>query len=297
MEQHLGEGITLVTGANGKAGRAVIRALLSLGVKVRALVHRAEQVSDIESLGAREVIAGDMMDRETMNRAFAGVRAAYHICSAVNPDEVQIGQVALEAARSAGVEHFVYHSVLHSVLQDMPHHQKKLKVEELLVESGIPFTIVQPAVFMQNMSESWALLERGVFQQKFFTTDETRICMVDLEDLAEAVSTILTHPGHTGATYEICGPENLSLSDVRAVMAQHFGPEIRVETPTDETFAAQLRKHGAGDYQVSTLLRMFEHYNRFGFVGNPGVLTWILGRRPTDLSSFILRTIQAKRSA
>ena len=196
----------------------------------------------------------------------------------------------------AKVEHFVYHSVLHSVLQDMPHHQKKLMVEELLVNSGIPYTIIQPAVFMQNILESWkSLSEKGIFQQKFFTTQETRMCMVDLEDLAEAASIILTSPGHTGATYELCGPENLSLSDMIAAMEQHFGREIKVETPQDEMFAAQLKKLGVGDYQVNTLLKMFQHYNEHGFVGNPNVLTWILGRKPNDFSSFILRTLKSKK--
>jgi uncharacterized protein YbjT (DUF2867 family) len=285
----------LVTGANGKTGRAIIRALLSKGESIRALVHRPGQIQEIESLGVMDVVAGDMMDQKAVNEAFIGVRAVYHICSAVNPHEVEIGQIVIIAAQLAKVEHFVYHSVLHSVLQDMPHHQKKLMVEELLVNSGIPYTIIQPAVFMQNILENWKLLsEKGIFQQKFFTTMETRMCMVDLEDIAEAASIILTSPGHAGTTYELCGPENLSLSDMVAAMELHFGGEIKVETPEDEVFAAQLKKFGAGDYQVNTLLKMFQHYNEHGFIGNPNVLTWILGRKPNDFSSFILRTLTSK---
>ena len=91
-------------------------------------------------------------------------------------------------------------------------------------------------------------------------------------------------------------PENLSLSDMTAVMGMLFGREIKVETPLDEMIATQLKKHGAGDYQVDTLLKMFHHYNEHGFIGNPNVLTWILGRKPNDFSSFIHRTMQSKRS-
>ncbi|WP_315115641.1 NmrA family NAD(P)-binding protein [uncultured Clostridium sp.] len=285
----------LITGANGQTGRAIIKALLSKGERIRAFVHTTEQIQEIKSLGEMEAVAGDMMDKKVVDEAFIGVSAVYHICSAVNPLEVEIGQMIINAACSAKVEHFVYHSVLHSILQDMPHHQKKLMVEELLVNSGIPYTIIQPAVFMQNILESWnSLSEKGIFQQKFFTTQETRMCMVDLEDLAEAASIILTSPGHTGATYELCGSENLSLSDMIAAMEQHFGREIKVETPQDEMFAAQLKKLGVGDYQVNTLLKMFQHYNEHGFIGNPNVLTWILGRKPNDFSSFILRTLKSK---
>ncbi|AIY07105.1 nucleoside-diphosphate sugar epimerase [Paenibacillus polymyxa] len=285
----------LITGANGKTGRAIIKALTSKGELIRAFVHRTEQIQEIKSLGDVEVIVGDMMDQKAVDKAFFGVKTVYHICSAVNPHEVQIGQIVIKAARLAKVEHFVYHSVLHSVLQDMPHHQKKLMVEEILVNSGIPYTIIQPAVFMQNILESWKLLsEKGIFQQKFFTTQETRLCMVDLKDLAEAVSIILTSPGHIGATYELCGPENLSLSDMIAAMEQHFGHEIKVETPQDEMFAAQLKNLGVGDYQVNTLLKMFQHYNEHGFIGNPNAMTWILGRKSNDFSSFILRTLKSK---
>jgi len=287
----------LITGANGQTGRAIIKTLLSKGEQVRAFVYKAEHVQEIKTLGEMEVVVGDMMDQKTVDEAFIGINTVYHICSAVNPDEVMIGQIAINSARKAKVEHFVYHSVLHSVLQDMPHHQKKLMVEELLVNSGLTYNIIQPAVFMQNILESWkSLTEKGIFQQKFFTSPETRMCLLDLEDLAEAVSIILTNPGYTGATYELCGPENLSLSDMLAAMELHFGREIKVETPQDEMFAAQLKKHGVGDYQVNTLIKMFKHYNEHGFVGNPNILTWILGRNPNDFSSFILRTIQSKRS-
>ncbi len=285
----------LITGANGKSGRAIIRNLLSKGEEVRALVHKAVQIPELKSLGVKEVVAGDMMNEEAMNEAFIGIRAAYHICSAMNLDEVRIGQIAINAARSAKIEHFVYHSVLHSVLQDLPHHQKKLMVEEILVNSGIPYTIIQPSIFMQNILDCWKLLsEEGIFEQRFFTSRETRLCMVDLEDLAEAVSIILTKPGHAGATYEICGPENLSMDDMLAAFKQNFGREVKVQTTPDELWAAQLKKHGLGDYQINTLLTMFHHYNEHGFTGNPNVLTWILGRKPNDFVSFIRRTMLSR---
>lgn len=286
----------LITGANGQTGRAIIRNLVSKGEGVRAYVHKADYIQELKSLGVKEVVAGDMMDQEATNEAFKGIRAAYHICSVANPEEVRIGQIAINAARSAKVEHFVYHSVLHSVLQDLPHHQKKLMVEEIVINSGIPYTIIQPAAFMQNILQGWKLLsEEGIFEQRFFTSKETRICMIDLTDLAEAVSIILTKPGYTGATYELCGPENLSLADMLAAFKQNFGREVKAQTTPMELWAAQLKKHGLGDYQINTLFTMFKHYNEHGFIGNPNVLTWILGRRPNDFASFIHRTMQSKR--
>lgn len=283
----------LITGANGQAGRAIIKSLLAKGEKIRAFVHKSEYIQEIKSLGEMEVIVGDMMNEELINEAFINVNKVYHICSAINPLEVEIGEKMIKAASQANVEHFVYHSVLHSVLKDMPHHEKKLMVEEKLIDSRIPYTIIQPAVFMQNILQSWkSLVEEGVFKQKFFANLKTRICMIDLDDLAEAASIILTNSDHIGATYELCGPENLSLSDMTAAMEQHLNCKIKVETIKDEIFSSQLRNHGARDYQINTLLKMFHHYNEYGFIGNPNTLTWILKRKPNNFSTFILRTLE-----
>ena len=175
----------------------------------------------------------------------------------------------------------------------MPHHQKKLMVEELLVDSGLPYTVIQPAVFMQNILESWkSLNENGIFKQRFFTSPDTRMCLLDLDDLAEAVSIILTSKGFTGSTYELCGSENLSLSDMLSIMEKHFGHEIKAERTDDETYAEQLKKVGVGDYQASTLLKMFRHYNEHGFVGNSNVCNMDIGQKAKRFFIFHTKNIE-----
>ena len=59
--------------------------------------------------------------------------------------------MAMEAARTAGVKRFVYHSVLHPQTEEMPHHWQKLRVEEEIFRGGLPFTILQPCAYMQNV--------------------------------------------------------------------------------------------------------------------------------------------------
>ena len=286
----------LITGANGQVGRAIIKALLSKGEQVRAFVFRNEQIQEIKKLGDMDVVVGNMLNQEDLDRAFSGVNRVYHICSAINPDEVLIGEMVINAARKANVKHFVFHSVLHSVLQEMPHHQKKLIVEQLVVDSGIPYTIVQPTVFMQNIFESWnSIVEKGVFVQKFFTTPNTRMCLVDLDDVAEAAAIILTSSNHINASYEFSGSENLSLQDLVEVMGQCLNREIKVETLSDEMLSSQLRKFGADDYRVNTLLKMFHHYNEHGFYGNPNILKWMIGRKPNDFITFFRRALEGSK--
>jgi uncharacterized protein YbjT (DUF2867 family) len=279
----------LVTGAAGKTGRAVIRALTAKGEAVRALVHRPEQVRLVEGVGAREVIVGDMRVQATMGQAAQGARAVYHICPNVSPDEVDIGQVAIGAARSAGVKRFVYHSVLHPQVEAMPHHWQKLRVEEKLFESGLSCTILQPAVYMQNVLAHWdQIVGQGVYPVPYAV--ETRLGMVDLEDVAEAAAVVLIEPGHTGAVYELVGAEMLSQTEVATILSQQLGRPVRAEAVPLETWERQARESGLGDYQVETLVKMFRYYERYGFWGNPRVLGWLLGRPPTTFVAFVERS-------
>jgi uncharacterized protein YbjT (DUF2867 family) len=117
----------------------------------------------------------------------------------MNPAEVEIGEGVIVAACAAGVEHVVYHSVLHPQTEAMPHHWSKLRVEEKLFESGLAYTILQPAAYMQNVLAYWeAIMEHGVYPVPYAV--EARLSMVDLEDVARSAALILTEPGHIGAT-------------------------------------------------------------------------------------------------
>ena len=273
----------LVTGAAGKTGRAIIRALTARGETVRALLRRPA-----EGLGAHELVVGDMRFYETFERAMAKVQSVYLICPNMNPNEVQMARFALNAARAAGVERFVYHSVLHPQTEQMPHHWKKLRVEELLFESGLPFTILQPAAYMQNLLAHWPrILNEGVYPVPYGA--EARLSLVDLEDVAQVAAMVLAEPNHTGATYELAGTHPLTQTAIASILSQELGQAVQVAEISPEQWSREARDQGLGDYQVETLVKMFRYYDRFGLEGNPNVLSWLLGRLPASLTEFILR--------
>jgi uncharacterized protein YbjT (DUF2867 family) len=278
--------VILVTGAAGKTGRAVIKALAAKGERIRALVHRTQQASAVRDAGAQDVMVGDMRDRAVMDQATSGVHAIYHICSNMSPDEFSIGQVVVRAASVNGVEHVVYHSVLHPQTEAMPHHWQKLRTEELLFESGLAYTILQPAAYMQNLLAYWdQIVRRGVYAVPYAA--DTRLSMVDLEDIAQAAAVILTERGHAGATYELVGADALTPAEIAAIFEQHLDRPVRAEAVPLNVWEEGARASGLGEYQVETLLRMFRYYERYGFWGNPNVLTWLLRRPPTTFASFV----------
>lgn len=284
----------LVTGAAGRTGRAIIAALVHRGQAIRALVHREEQRRVVETPGALETVIGDMRSETALEDAARGVRAVYHICPNVSPYEVRIGKAMIAAACRAGVEQFVFHSVLHPQIEAMPHHWSKLRVEEALFESGLPYTILQPAPYMQNILAGWrAIVEHGVYSVPYSV--ESRMSMVDLDDVAQAAAVVLTEPGHLAATYELAGPEALSQVQVAEILSKHLGHRVRAEQMTIEVWTQQAQASGMGAYQIETLVKMFAYYGRYGFWGNPRVFSQLIGRPPTRFEAFVERAMRAIR--
>lgn len=285
----------LITGAAGKTGRAVIQALSRRGETLRALVHDPGQIQTVKALGVHEVLVGDLLSRSALDEAFKDVHAVYHIPPNVNPDEVVIGKNMIDAAQSAGIEHFVFHSVLQPQIEAMPHHWKKLRVEEALLQSGLPFTILQPTAYMQNILAQWDnIIQRGSYSAPY--PEETRLSMVDLEDVAQVAATVLTEAGHAGATYELVGEHAISQIKVAAILSHKLNRPIQITVTPLKDWEERARASGLGDYQVDTLIRMFRYYADYGFEGNPHVLNWLLGRPPRSFEDFVTRMVRERVS-
>jgi len=278
----------LVTGAAGKTGTAVVKALAARGARVRALVHRAESTAAVKALGAAEVAIGGFEDSGALARAAAGARAIYHICPNVSRDEIAFARNVVAAAQAQHVSRLVYHSVLHPQIEAMPHHWAKMRVEEMLFASGLELTILQPGAYMQNILAAWrGVLDDGVFRVPYPV--ETRLSLVDLSDLADAAAVVLMNDGHAGATYEIAGTGPLSQAEVAAAIGVVLGRTVRAEAETIDAWEARARAAGVGGHERATLAAMFRDYAQHGLAGNPNTLRWLLGRAPHDLAEFLGR--------
>jgi NAD(P)H dehydrogenase (quinone) len=278
----------LVTGAAGKTGNAIVRALGARGASVRALVRWPEQTAKLKALGAVEACVGSFEDAQALARAASGIRAIYHICPNVSPDEVAYARAVATAAQSSGVRRFVYHSVLHPQIEAMPHHWQKMRAEEMLLASDLDLTILRSTAYMQNILGGWrGITEHGILRIPYPV--ETRLSLVDLEDVAEAAVLTLMDNNHIGAAYELAGTWPLNQTEVAVAIGSALGRSILAESETVEAWEARARAAGMGDYERTTLAAMFRYYARHGLVGNPNTLAWLLGRAPNNLAQFIGR--------
>lgn len=282
------ENLILITSANGKTGRMVLKALVKRGANVRAFIRDEKQFEALQALGAKECFVGDLGRQQDLADALKGVSKVFHIGPPMHPEETEITRMLVDAAKSAGVEHFVYYSVMHPIRREVRHHRLKLDGEEHLIESDLPYTILQPSRYMQHLAPIWSKVVNDNVHMMPFSVDK-RFSVVDLEDLAEASAIVATEPGHLYAVYELAGAQALSQKDMAATISEVIGKKVEARATDWAALEAAARANGANEDRVEQMLTMNRHYDRHGFQGNPNVLTMILGRKPTPYKTFVER--------
>lgn len=274
----------LLTSAGGKTGRAMISTFAAAGEKVRAVMRRNDADADLKAQGAAEVVHADLMDAAAIAEAAKGCRAIYYICPNMTEQEQALGENIIAAAKSVNVERLVFHSVLHTQVQALQHHWNRLFVEEAIVESGVPYSILQVGSYYQNMLPGWAKMkETGIHAMAYEV--EAPMSLVDLGDVAEAALKVLNDPGCANGIFEICGPV-ITLTEKAKILSDILGQPIEARKLPADDAVAHAAHMGVGEFGQNCMRKMFAHYDVHGLVGSARVLEWILGRPPKNFETF-----------
>jgi uncharacterized protein YbjT (DUF2867 family) len=286
--------LLLVTAAHGNQGKLLIPRLLAAGANLRACVRSDESARILRTAGVTDLVVGDLSDPAVLAQAMNGVEKVYYIGPALHPSEREMGIAAIDAARTAGVQHFVFSSVLHPIITDLVQHEIKRDLEEYLVSSGMEFTILQPANYMLRHRLMPAFTE-GVFRLSW-ALDRYQ-SMVDLGDVTEVAAAVLAESDHhAGATYELVAPGRYTAHDLAKIITGVTGREVIAEQIDADVFLkASLGADSSTQfpYQARLLRAISNRYSSHDFVGNPNVLTWLLGREPTTFEQFTQREFDA----
>jgi len=205
-----------------------------------------------------------------------------------------MGFAAIDAARVAGVQHFVFSSVLHAITTDLIQHEIKRDLEEYLLSSGLEFTILQPSNYMLRHRLKPAF-EHGVFRLSW-SLDRYQ-SMVELGEVTEVAAAVLADSEqHAGATYELVAPGRYTAHDLAQVISEVVGREVVTEQIDSDVF---IRATFDTDdlsqfpYQTRVAQAISKRYSSHDFIGNPNVLRWLLGREPTTFEQFVRREFDA----
>jgi uncharacterized protein YbjT (DUF2867 family) len=233
--------------------------------------------------GASETVLGDLADPDSLKKATEGVDGVFHINPAFAPREAEMGVAMVQAARAAGVRKFVFSGVFHPSVSAMVNHAAKQPVEEALYASGMDYTILQPAMFMQMLAGSWAeARDHGHVTAPY--SQHSRMCYVDYRDVAEAAALAMTGDTLSYGTFELCSPGMFDRNQMAALIQAELGRPVRAEASTPEAAAASMPDGPLRD----GLTAMMQHYDSYGFPGgNALVLRTILGREPRTVREFL----------
>ncbi len=274
----------LLTSAGGKTGRAMISTFSAAGEQVRAVMRRDDADAELLALGAAEIVHADLTDAAAIAEAANGCRAIYYICPNMTEQEQALGANIIAAAKAAGVERLVFHSVLHTQVQALQHHWNRLFVEEAIIESGVPFSILQVGSYYQNMLPGWAKMKETGIHAMAYEVDAP-MSLVDLGDVADAAVKVLNDPGCANGIFEICGPV-ITLTEKAEILSGILGQPIEARKLPAEDAVAHAAHMGVGAFGQDCMRKMFAHYDIHGLVGSPRVLEWIIGRPPVDFATF-----------
>ena len=288
----------LVTAANGNQGRLLVPKLLADGLSVRGCVRTDASAARLRSVGVTDVVVGDLSDPAVAAAAVAGAAKVYHVGPTIHPREREMGFVLVDAARAEGVEHFVFSSVLHAILTDLVQHEIKRDVEEHLLSSGLEFTILQPANYMLPLKLR-PVFARGVFELSWSL--DRRQSLVDLGDVTDVARLVLSHSAeHAGATYELVSPGRYTGHELGEIISRVLGRPIEVhEIDADTYLAAWIgdTDPARATHEIAVLRAITARYSSHDFIGNPNVLTWLLGRAPTSFEDYVRRQYRLQAQA
>ncbi len=271
-----------ITGATGELGGRVAKRLAGFGLNQRVVVRDPSRMPRLA--GAEVVTAASYGDAESMEQALRGIGTLFlvsardrfgiaHI-SAKNHtkpplyNRLQQQITAVDSAVAAGVKHIVYLSVLNAAPDAtfiLAHDH--FYTEEYIRATGMPFTFLRASLYMDNVPQS--VSADDVIRAP---AGEGRAAWVTRDDIADVAVSVLTGTGHEGHTYDVTGPEALSMEETAGRISAAVGRKIiyQAQTPQEardtrstsrlEKFEAERRMltgHGLDDYEVEVFVTHF----------------------------------------
>ena len=240
----------LIAGATGFLGGEICRRLAGSGESVRGLVRATSEDAAVERLRALgvEPIVGDVRDRPSLDAACRGVRTVVSTITTTRSrqpgDSIEAtdeaGQLNLvDAARAAGVEHFVYVSYSANLDDGGPLTHAKRAVEQRIRESGMSYTILRPSYFMEVWLSPHLGFDFNNRKATVYGAGKQRISFISLGDVAEFAVRAVRSRDAGNSTIELGGPNAVSPLEAVRIFEEVAGAPFEVQHVPENALQAQ----------------------------------------------------------
>ncbi|MBC7874905.1 MAG: SDR family oxidoreductase [Ferruginibacter sp.] len=273
----------LITGATGNIATLVIPLLIENGLSVSAFVRNAQKAVNLKKLGV-EIFEGDLSNQDAISNAAVGMEAVLSL-TAAGPYAVAQASAITKSAKVAGVKHLVRLSAIKAA-EDAPteNGRSHFQTDKEIIASGIPYTILRPHFFMQNLFMSVpTILEQG---NMYWGMGQAKLGMIDIRDIADCIVNLLTNGGHEGEIYNPTGPSSITFTEVAAIISKGIGKQANYISIPIEAVGEALRSMGQGEWVAQLMIDYSKAYSAgWGDYTNNDVET-ITGHKPRSFQQF-----------
>ncbi|GAB4420912.1 MAG: SDR family oxidoreductase [Bacteroidia bacterium] len=276
----------LITGATGNVGAAVIAALLGADERIEILAG-LRGLRAGHAYGDRvKAVPFDFADPASATAALRRCDTLFLLRPPQLADVKTYFQPLIAAAREQSVKHIVFLSVQGADKSPLiPHH----KIERLIVQSGIPYTFLRPAYFMQNFTTT-LLRDITAHDRIYLPASDAKFALIDVQDVGIAAAQVLCAPtAHLNQAYDLTNGELLNFGEMAAVLSEVAGRVITYTSPGLLPFFLTKRREGIAPGLILVMI-MLHYLPRFQAA--PALSDWagrLTGRQPATFAAFARR--------
>jgi uncharacterized protein YbjT (DUF2867 family) len=289
----------LVTGSTGTVGTEVIKQLSNIpNINIKAGIHSTDNLKKLKEYDKRiEAVQVDYNKPETLKKALKNVEKLFFL-SRDSPIMTELASNVVHEAKNEGIRHIVRLSAKGADVKAESHSLRSHRyIEEIIKDSGIPYTILRPNEFMQNFVNlhGQSIKNSNAF---YMAVGDSKVSIVDVRDIASVAVKTLTDNGdddrYIGKTYTITGPEALSYYQAAEILSKATSKEISYVNLSEGDFRRSLRDAGVDDWFIYIVLGMLDSYYRKGIAAQVfSTVEEVTGKRPITFSQFVDDHIQA----
>ena len=270
-----------VTGASGFIGGHVARTLADAGLTMRLVVRNPDKAPKLAGADVAVAAFGDQSDVE---RALRGIQTVLMVSAAESATRLAEHKAFIDGAAAAGVRHIVYTSFM-SAAPDAVFTLARdhFATEEHLKESGMAWTFLRDNFYLDFMS--LMVGDDGVIRGP---AGDGRAALVSRRDVAAAAAVILQNPDvHAGRSYELTGPEALSMPEVAAILSAGLGRSITSHNESVTEAYESRKAWDAPQWQYDAWVSTYTAIASGVMERVSGAVEEITGRPPLSLAEFL----------